>query len=182
MGKVETLGPHLGTDPAVVNVQNEPAVGSICKVEVPHVLEGALVNDTTLGTRGWTTEGVAAVGDGRHLVDNVEGQSKQPLLRLAVGDCGLHLGLDSIPDIVERSLGGGELAAVVVEGGVDAELVVGAAIAEMQTGRDGEVCLERDRQLVEQALTGGGCVGDEYAGFGRVVYSVRRVDKLAHLQ
>jgi hypothetical protein len=68
VSEVETLGPHLGTDPAIVNVQYKPSVSSICKVEVPHVLEGALIDLTALRPRSRTTEGVSAIGDSRHLV------------------------------------------------------------------------------------------------------------------
>ena len=52
----------------------------------------------------------------------------------------------------------------------------------METSRHGEVSLQRHGELVQQTLTCGRRVGNEDAGLGGVVYAVRRVDKLAHLQ
>lgn len=103
-------------------------------------------------------------------------------MRLVLRNGGLHLSLDRLPDIVERSLASGKLAPVVVEGGVDAELIVRAAVTEMQTGRDGEVGLERDGKLVQDALAGGRGVGDEDAGFGGIVDAMGCVHELAHLE
>ena len=180
--EVEALSAHLGTNPAIIDVKNEPAIGSIGKVEVPHILESALVDDTTLRPWGGATEGVTAVGDGGHLVHDLEGQVEQALLRVAIGDGRLDLRLDCIPDIVEGGLRCGKLAAVVVQSRVNTELVVGTAVAEVKASGNREVGLQCHGQLVQKTLTCGGSVGDEDAGFGRIVNAVCGVDQLAHLQ
>src|SRR4051794_39944761 len=52
----------------------------------------------------------------------------------------------------------------------------------MQTSRDGEVRLEGDRKLIEDALASWGSMGNEDSGLGGVVNAVGCVDELAHLQ
>ena len=90
--------------------------------------------------------------------------------------------LDSVPDIVEGCLGRSQLASVVIEGGVDAELVVRAAVSEVQTGRNAEVCLESHRDLAQYAFPGWRGMGDEDAGLCRVVDAIGSIDQLPHLQ
>jgi hypothetical protein len=70
----------------------------------------------------------------------------------------------------------------VVQSWVDAELVVGASVAEMETGGYGEVGLERDGELVEEPLSGGRGVGNEDTSLGRIVNAVGGIDELAHLE
>jgi hypothetical protein len=91
VGKVEPLSPHLGTDTSVVDIQHKPAVCSIRQVEVPHVLERTLVDDSALRSRSRATKGVAAIRDGRHLGHYLDGKIQQALLGLAVGNSWLDL-------------------------------------------------------------------------------------------
>lgn len=177
------MGAHLGSDTSILNLQHQPSECGISQVEVPHVLESTLVDlaKLCLASNG-TAEGVASRSSSGHLLDNLEGVLEQVLLALVLRDGWLDFVLDRLPNIVERGLGGSELTAVVVEGGVYAELVVGAAVAEVESSRDGEIGLEGDGKLVQDTLTSRRGVGDEDAGFGGIVNSVRGVDKLAHLQ
>jgi hypothetical protein len=80
VSEVETLSPHLCTNPAVVDIKNKPAVSSVCQVEVPHVLESALINDPALGSGCGAAKGVATIRDRGHLVDDIEGQGQKSLL------------------------------------------------------------------------------------------------------
>lgn len=49
------------------------------------------------------------------------------------------------------------------------ELVVRNAVAEVEAGRDGQVGLEDEGELREEAFAAGGGVRDEEASLGRVI-------------
>lgn len=183
VGEVETLGAHLCTNSAILDLQDEIAEGRISKVEVPHVLECTLVDlaESCL-TSDRAAEGVAACSSRGHLLDKLEGILKEVLLGLILLNGGLNLTLDRLPDVVEGGLGGGKLASVVVESRVDAELVVGATVSEVKTGRDREVGLERHRELVEDTLSRRRGVCDKDTGLSRIVDSVSSINELSHLQ
>lgn len=72
MCKVEALSTHLCANPATVNVKHEPAICSVGQVEIPHVLEGALVDLSTARSTYLTAERISTVGDGWHLVHQLE--------------------------------------------------------------------------------------------------------------
>ena len=127
MREVESLSPHLGTNPSVVNLEHQPTKRGISKVEIPHILEGTLVDLTERGSRlarSCTTKGVSASSSRRHLLNNAECVLEQSLLDIVLLNRGLDLTTDRFPHIVERRLGSGQLAAVVIQRRVDAELVV----------------------------------------------------------
>ncbi|KAI6760915.1 hypothetical protein HG530_009775 [Fusarium avenaceum] len=135
----KALSAHLRADTTILNLKHQVAESGISKVEVPHVLESTLVDlseGSLAGNR--TAEGVATSSSGRHLFDNLESILQKILLSLILLNSGFHLTLDSLPNIIERCLGGSKLASVMVKGRVDTELVVGAAISEVQTGGDRE--------------------------------------------
>jgi hypothetical protein len=69
----------------------------------------------------------------------------------------------------------------VVEGRVDTELVVGAAIPEVKSRRYGEISLESNRQLIEQTLPGRRGMSNQETSLRWIVDSVGSVDKLSHL-
>ena len=54
--------------------------------------------------------------------------------------------------------------------GLDAELVVRDAVAEVQARTEGEVGFEDEAELGEEAFAAGRGVRDEEAGFGLVVH------------
>jgi hypothetical protein len=104
VGKVEALCAHLRTDATFLDLQDQPSKCSICEVEVPHVLEGALIyltNCRGIGATNGTTKWVTAMGGCWHLVDYAEGILQQILLCLVLRDGRLNLALDSLPYIVE---------------------------------------------------------------------------------
>jgi hypothetical protein len=143
VGEVKALSAHLRADTTILNFKHQVAESGISKIEVPHVLESTLVDlseGSLAGNRA--AEGVATSSSSRHLFDNLESILQKILLSLVLLNSGFHFTLDSLPNIIERCLGGSKLASVMVKGRVDTELVVGAAISEVQTGRDGEVCLK----------------------------------------
>ena len=107
MGKVEALGLHLRSDPTTVDLEDQIAEGSVGKIEIPHVLEGTLVDGTTgVGTTDRPTKGITTVGDRRHPLNDVQGVLQQDLLNLVLSHGGLDLALDGLPDVVEGGLGG----------------------------------------------------------------------------
>ena len=69
-----------------------------------------------------------------------------------------------------------------VEGRVHAELVVRAAVAEVQASGDGEVGLERHGELIQETFASRGGMGDEDAGLRRIVDTVGGIDQFPHLQ
>jgi hypothetical protein len=72
VGKVEALSPHLCSNTATLNLEDEVTESSICQVEVPHVLKGTLIDLTSSVTGGdRATEGVATIGDGGHLGNHI---------------------------------------------------------------------------------------------------------------
>ena len=99
--------------------------------------------------------------------------SSAPFLRTANDDSldnPLDLTLDGIPNLVERLLGMLELAPKRLGVGLDAELVVRDAVAEVQARTEGEVGFEDEAELGEEAFAAGRGVRDEEAGFGLVVH------------
>jgi hypothetical protein len=63
--KVETLGAHLCANASLVDIEHEPTKGSICQIEVPHVLKGRFVHKAILLPSA--AKRIAAVGHRRHL-------------------------------------------------------------------------------------------------------------------
>jgi hypothetical protein len=47
MREIEPLCAHLCANAPAIDVKYQPAVRGVCQVEVPHVLESALVNGAT---------------------------------------------------------------------------------------------------------------------------------------
>jgi hypothetical protein len=141
--EVEALSTHLSTNTAILNLENQVAKSRISKVKVPHILEGTLV-DLSEGSLASSraTKGVATSSSGWHLLDDLQGILQKVLLGLILLDSRFHLTLDSLPNVVERSLGGSKLATVMVESRVDAELIVRTTISEVESGRDREVGLK----------------------------------------
>jgi hypothetical protein len=181
--EVEPLSTHLSSDTSVLNIKHEVSESGVRQVEVPHVLEGALIHlAQRIATSRTTPKRIAASRSAGHLVDDPERVLEQVLLSLVLLDGRLYLALDRFPDIVEGRLASGELATVVVESRVDAELIVRTSIPEVETSRNREVSLKSYRQLVQNALTSWRRMCDKYSGFGWIVDSVGRVHQLAHLE
>ena len=65
---------------------------------------------------------------------------------------------------------------------INTELVIGAAIPEMQTRRDREVGLERDGQLVEYTIACWRSMCEEDSSFRRIVDTVGCVNESTDLQ
>ena len=65
---------------------------------------------------------------------------------------------------------------------LNAELVIGGCVAEVETGRNGEVCLEDETELGHDALTAWAGVADEHTCLGGVIDALCGVDKFAKLE
>lgn len=66
--------------------------------------------------------------------------------------------------------------------GLNAELVIGGCVAEVETGRNGEVCLEDETELGHDALAAWAGVTDEHTCFGGVIDALCGVNKFAELE
>ena len=112
---VEALCTHLRANPTTIDLQHQVAERSVRQIEVPHVLESTLID--LPGCRvasDRTSERIATVCDTGHLLHNVERSLQQRLMALIRGDGLFHVHLDRLPDVVERGLGGCQLASVMV--------------------------------------------------------------------
>ena len=66
--------------------------------------------------------------------------------------------------------------------GLNAELVIGGCIAKVETGRNGEVCLENEAELGHDALAAWAGVTDEDTCLGGVKDALCSVNKFAKLE
>jgi len=74
VGEVETLSTHFSANATSFDLEYEISKGGVCKVEVPHVLESALVDLTGAGgPPNRTSEGIATIRNARHLLHNLQG-------------------------------------------------------------------------------------------------------------
>lgn len=155
MSKVEALGTHFCANAATFNLQNKIAKSSVSKVEVPHVLECTLIHLTGSTSTNWASERISSIGSTGHPLNDVESTVKQ-LFVAGVGLNGLfNVNLHCLPHILEGCLRRSQFATVMIQRRVDREFVVGTAISEVQTRRDGEVGLQSDGQLIENPVSRG---------------------------
>lgn len=181
VSEVEALCTHLRANSTVVDVQHKPAVCRVSQIEIPHVLECTFVDLAAARSANLAAEWIATVCNGWHLVHQLERIGQEAVLIFVLLNGWLHLALHRLPNVIERSLRRRELATVVVEGGIDAEFVVGAAISEVQACGYREIGLESDGELVEKTFARWGSMGDKDTGLGRVIHTIRRVHEFAHL-
>ena len=76
----------------------------------------------------------------------------------------IDLCLDALPDLVKGILAEGEFVTETLEIGLNAEFIVGSGVAEVEASGNGEVGLEDEGELGDDALATGAGVCDEETG------------------
>lgn len=94
----------------------------------------------------------------------------------------VHLRLYAVPDLVEAFLSHNQLVAEPFEVTLYAELVVGAGISKVETGRNSEIGFEDERKLGNDSLPAWAGVGDQKTRLGRIKDSLGGVDEFADLE
>jgi hypothetical protein len=115
--EVETLSSHLGAYSTILDLQYQPTKCSIRQVEVPHILERALINlagRRCIGTTNWTTERISSKCCSWHLLNYAKSILEKILLCFILLNGRLDLALDCLPHIIERRLRCSKLSTVMI--------------------------------------------------------------------
>ena len=146
---------HFCADPSLFHVQDQGSVRSITKIPVPAIFpRGFFPCGGGTRTRGRLGR--------RQSFDDTESLVEEDTL-VFVND-GIDLCLDAFPDLVKGILAEGEFVTEALEIGLYAKFIVGSGIAEVEASGNGEVCLENESELSDDALATGAGVCDEETG------------------
>lgn len=147
---------HFCADSSLFHVEDQGAVRGVTKIPVPAIFPGRFF------PCGGGTGARGRLGRGQSF-DDAESLVQEDTL-VVVND-GIDLCLDALPDLVKGILAEGEFMAETLEIGLDTKFVVGSGVAEVEASGNGEVGLEDEGQLRDDALAAGAGVCDEETGF-----------------